>query len=110
MQQESRPIPDPTQLTTEQLDREIHHLRDLLESRMDGRERLTDERLNAVRASIERVEQLANVERESLKTRIDSQKERLDRGDGRISGQTAVLAAMIAVATVILGLLMYLKQ
>lgn len=48
MEGDSRPIPDPTILTTEQLHREIGALRELVETRLDGLAALSNERLRAL--------------------------------------------------------------
>jgi hypothetical protein len=42
MSEDSRPIPDPTLLTTQQLYREVIQLRELIEARLDGMDRATE--------------------------------------------------------------------
>lgn len=44
VEKDTRPIPDPTALTTDQLRREIGALRELVEARSDGDRKLNDER------------------------------------------------------------------
>jgi hypothetical protein len=52
----SRPIPDPTVLTTTQLLREIAHAKDLLAERLSGQERVFGERFEAAEKAIEKAE------------------------------------------------------
>ena len=109
-QRTSVPTPDPTVFSKELVDKEINHLRELLESRMDGSARLTEERFRTIGQQVQAAEQVAGEQRHTLGTRIESLKERMDRGDGRFSGQTALIAGLIALATLALGVLVYLKH
>lgn len=54
---DTRPIPDPTQLTTEALNREIAALRDLLYGEIRHRGQLTDEQFRSVMVQFNAIEQ-----------------------------------------------------
>lgn len=109
---ETRPNPDPTIFSKELVDKEIQHLRELLEARMEGRDQLTDERLRNADNDLDKLQRLADSQLEGLRSQINGLKERLDRGDGKIVGQAykdtggqqtiafvfALLATLIALA------------
>jgi ribosomal protein L21 len=50
---DKRPVPDPTALTTEQLNREILHLRELMESRLDQMDRRAAQVVDEQRVALE---------------------------------------------------------
>lgn len=103
-------MPDPTLLTTAALDREIVHLREKLEIRMDGEQRLNEERFSSRDAAVNAALSAARIQIDASDRRASDLKERLDRAEGRGAGQTTIIASMIAVATLVLGLLVYLKH
>lgn len=80
-QQTPKSEPDPTVLTTEQLVRELTHVQETLEARMDGQEALVDERFVnvAVRFALvetSRVEQKQDT-KESLAAALTAAKEQV---------------------------------
>ena len=96
----SRPVPDPTELTTQALLAAIGSLRELLENRMDGADNLASERfagrdlalaaaLSAAKEAVAKSETFTAKQIEAIAIRIEDLKERLDRGDGRSVGQIA---------------------
>lgn len=54
--QTSLPVPDPTPLTTDNLLREIRHLKDLLEEKLEATKKLCDLRFDAAEKSISRAD------------------------------------------------------
>lgn len=88
-QRDWRPIPDPTLLTTEQLNREIASLRELLEARIDSHALLDDNRFAALEHRIARqlsaIEQQRVEQKEDTRTAVDAaltaQKEAIIKSD-----------------------------
>jgi hypothetical protein len=68
----SRPIPDPTVLTTEQLLREIGALKDLVESWMDGLEQVNAEKMRSVWSQFETVERQRVEQKADTKAAVDA--------------------------------------
>lgn len=54
----SRPVPDPTVLTTDALRRDIGALKDLLTTRMDGMDGLSNERYENVKGRFAAIEEI----------------------------------------------------
>jgi len=68
----SRPVPDPTVLTTEQLDRAITSLKDVLETRLGGMEEVTDEKFISVNERFALVERQRVEQKEDTKAAVDA--------------------------------------
>jgi hypothetical protein len=70
--QGSRPVPDPTILTTEQLLREVEHVRELLEAKIDGLHRFVTERFTSVSGHLTMVEQQRVEQKRDTATSLDA--------------------------------------
>jgi len=68
----SRPVPDPTILTTEQLLREIGALKDLVESWIDTLEQVNSEKLRSVWSQLELVERQRVEQKADTKAAVDA--------------------------------------
>lgn len=111
---DSRPVPDPTVLTTQQLEREISSLRNMLSSRMDSMDEATDlrlERINSMGPEMRReiahltelIDQRFSTFEEKFKT-IDTQfKERDVRTDKAATASADALAAALQAAKELVG-------
>lgn len=62
----SRPVPDPTSLTTEALHREVSQLRELLETFVQGENKVTGERFASITT------QLNLIERQRVEQKMDT--------------------------------------
>jgi hypothetical protein len=71
-QENSRPVPDPTILTTEQLLREISALKDLVESWIDGLEQVNAEKMRSVWSQFETVERQRIEQKADTKAAVDA--------------------------------------
>jgi hypothetical protein len=68
----SRPVPDPTILTTEQLLREIDALKALVESWIDGLEQVNAEKMRSVWSQFETVERQRVEQKADTKAAVDA--------------------------------------
>jgi hypothetical protein len=68
----SRPVPDPTILTTEQLLREVSALRDLVEAWIDNVEQVNAEKLRSVWGQFELVERQRLEQKADTKAAVDA--------------------------------------
>jgi len=69
----SRPVPDPTQLTTEALQREIKALKELIETRLVSAAQLTEQKFRTHDEKFEKVEQeFELVERQRVEQKLDT--------------------------------------
>jgi len=66
------PVPDPTSLTTEQLDRTISALKEVLETRLGGMEEVTDEKFISVNERFALVERQRVEQKEDTKAAVDA--------------------------------------
>ena len=66
------PVPDPTSLTTEQLDRTIAALKEVLETRLGGMEEVTDEKFISVNERFALVERQRVEQKEDTKAAVDA--------------------------------------
>lgn len=98
----SRPIPDPTLLTTQQLLRELHTLREILEARMEGMDRaqamlqaLVDRVPTDVAMKIGQLRELVEEKFRGVHTQLAERDARLtqDRATARAALDTALQAA-----------------
>jgi hypothetical protein len=76
---DSRPIPDPTVLTTTALEREILHLRELLEDKITAERELREQQQKASQEAIAKTESLSNQNVEALRREIGDLKDRIGR-------------------------------
>lgn len=111
---DSRPVPDPTLLTTQQLEREITSLRSSLSTRMDAMDEATDLRIVAlreigpdVRREIAHLTELINERFNTFAEKfntIDTQfKERDVRTDKAATASADALAAALQAAKELVG-------
>jgi len=68
----SRPVPDPTILTTEQLDRAIASLKEIIETRIGGMEEIFDEKFISVNERFALVERQRVEQKEDTKAAVDA--------------------------------------
>jgi DNA anti-recombination protein RmuC len=68
----SRPVPDPTLLTTEQLLREVAALRELVESDIEGLEAIVAEKFRSVDQQLELVERQRVEQKADTKAAVDA--------------------------------------
>jgi septal ring factor EnvC (AmiA/AmiB activator) len=68
----SRPVPDPTVLTTEALMREISALKELIVVRIDAQAALTDERFDRISTCIETIEKQRLEQKRDVKEAVDA--------------------------------------
>ena len=124
---DSRPVPDPTTLTEAFSERGIAALREVLEARMDGKDRLDDERFKGIAsalvvalaaakelvsennkssaAALAKSESATEKQLDALGDKIDDLKERLNSQSwgyvlAAIAAVTAVIAVVIAGALI----------
>ena len=102
----SRPVPDPTVLTTDQLRREIGALRELMESRFSGSEKIAEimeSALSKLRLSykedIQRAQELSDEKFNSVETQFRERDTRAEQTakDNKTSVDAALAAAKEAV-------------
>lgn len=100
------PIPDPTALTTKQLHREVATLREILETRMDGSDKLIGqlqnhmgERGGAINEEVNHLKELNNEKFDSIDTRFKERDTRTDQSAKEI--KSAVDAAFLSAEKVI---------
>jgi hypothetical protein len=67
-----RPIPDPTELTNERIDREVTALRELVALRISGVREVTDEKLKRIDQELDRVEAARIEQKQDTKTAVDA--------------------------------------
>jgi hypothetical protein len=108
------PIPDPSLLTTEALDRAIAHLRELLMAKVDARAELVDEKIAAAKEAVSKAEtamstqldglqQNFELEVRALREQINDVKENAAGGAGRAGGKEYALSIAIVVAAALLA-------
>jgi hypothetical protein len=68
----SRPVPDPTALTTEALHREVLQLRELLETFIRGENRVTEERFQSIATQMDLIERQRVEQKEDTKAAVDA--------------------------------------
>jgi hypothetical protein len=71
-QHDTRPVPDPTSLTTEALRRDIGSLKDLLESKIDGHKQLNEERFKGIEQQFAQVEKLRLEQKSDTSKAVDA--------------------------------------
>lgn len=84
---DSKPTPDPTILTTEQLLREVDRVKELMTALVEGLERVTDERFR----SMDR--QLSMIDQQRIEQKAETQQQRIEQ---KADTKAAVDAALIA--------------
>jgi predicted ribonuclease toxin of YeeF-YezG toxin-antitoxin module len=102
----SRPIPDPTVLTTEQLLREIASLEKLQGARLDAVEKVVNERIAGMKDAVDKAETSTTKEIDAVKLWINDLKERVTqlstaRSTGRENWSMAVSASVLAVSIIV---------
>lgn len=110
MSQDSRPIPDPTALTTTALHREIGHLKELHAVRFDSiEERLddTEERRRELKADTEKEVRSAlaasKAETDGLRREVADLRERVTASVGERSGGATATTTMLTVGAFLVG-------
>jgi type VI protein secretion system component VasK len=68
----SRPVPDPTVLTTQQLYREIEAAREMTETLIDGLREILDEKFSSVDRQLQLVEQQRVEQKSDTKAAVDA--------------------------------------
>jgi DNA-directed RNA polymerase len=68
----SRPVPDPTTLTTEALMREVAALKELITVQIDAQAALTDERFDRISTCIANIEQQRIEQKRDVKEAVDA--------------------------------------
>ncbi len=69
---DSRPTPDPTSLTTEQLDKAVKGLRELLDSKIDGVTAVVEEKFDKMTLQFDLVERQRVEAKTDTKTAVDA--------------------------------------
>ena len=135
MTNDNIPVPDPTTLTTAQLYREIHTLRELIEKSLNSADSLSLEKfagrdlaltaaLAAASAAVAKSEAFTTKQIEAIGIRIEDLKERLDRGDGSVLGRNfgrtmgdraanfifAIIGAITGIAGLIIALTVFFRH
>jgi len=91
----SRPIPDPTVLTTDALRREIAGLEKLIDTKLDAAEKLSSEKFQSTNLLMERAEEQRREQKSDTKMAVDaaldSQKEATAKMEKSISDQITSL-------------------
>jgi PDZ domain-containing secreted protein len=103
--EDSKPIPDPTLLTTQQLYREIIHVREIMDEREKANEQrwvdnklAVDAALNAAKEavgksegsqvkSMDELQNLVSSQKSGTDQRIDELRARVDKSEGVVGGQ-----------------------
>jgi hypothetical protein len=68
----SRPVPDPTVLTTQQLYREIEATREMAETLIDGLREILDEKFSSIDRQLQLVEQQRVEQKQDTKAAVDA--------------------------------------
>lgn len=68
----SRPVPDPTVLTTQQLYREIESAREMTETLIDGLREILDEKFSSIDRQLQLVEQQRVEQKQDTKAAVDA--------------------------------------
>lgn len=84
MAEGNRPVPDPTILTTQQLQREIEALEKLIGTRLNGMNKVYEEMFRSVRESLAEMKTSMVKESETVNSKIDDIKSRLSAIEGRM--------------------------
>src|ERR1041384_3926511 len=100
---DTRPIPDPTLLTTQQLLRENQALRELVESRIDALARLTQEQFTGVASTFNqrelRFRQMADDNKAAIAAAFEAWGSLIAKSDAYVAKQIDQQAVLISKST-----------